>query len=56
VSTFGRLALLGCQLKMVGDVNATNDQDLALELDVALGFRNKITFAGRDSARFQRAT
>lgn len=38
VDTFGRLALLGCQLKMIGDVNATNDQDFALKLDFALGF------------------
>ena len=54
VRTLRRGVLLGLQPQVVGHVDATNDQDIAVLLDVADRLRREKALAGRDLARFQR--
>jgi hypothetical protein len=49
------IAMLICELKVVGNENSLDDQDLVLCFDFACHFRIQVSFAGRNSARFQRA-
>jgi hypothetical protein len=41
---------------MINHVNATNDEDFAVLLDLSSPFGRKPAFTGRNSARLQRAT
>ena len=54
VRTLCRRALLGVQAQSVGHVDAANDQDVTVLLDLARGFRREEPLAGWDQARFQR--
>ena len=54
VRTLCRLTLLGAQPQPVGHVDAANDQDVTVLLDLARGLRREEPLAGWDLARFQR--
>jgi hypothetical protein len=56
VYALGHFALIRRELEVVADVYAADDQDFALEFDLAPGLRRKNAFTGRDPARLQRAT
>jgi hypothetical protein len=56
VRTFCRGVLIGLQPQVVGHVHAAHDQDGAVPLDLARGFRREEALAGWDLARFQRTT
>lgn len=49
-------ALLQIHLELIDHVDAADDQNLFLELDLTDRFRGQITFACRDTARLQRAS
>jgi hypothetical protein len=54
VRTLRRRALLGAQPQVVSHVDATNDQHVAVSLDLAGSLRREEPLAGWDLARFQR--
>jgi hypothetical protein len=53
---FSRLSLFERDSKLVSHVNAPDDQDLSVLLDLTLRLRVKISFPSGYPARFQRAT
>ncbi len=54
VRTLRCRALLRAQSKLVGHVDAANNQDFAVFLDLAGRLRREEAFSGWDLARFQR--
>lgn len=54
VRTLRRGVLIGLQPQVVGHVDATNDQHIAVLLDFAGRLRREESFSGWDLARFQR--
>jgi hypothetical protein len=50
------LKLLRVCFEMVHDVNAADDQDVAVFSNLPFSYAVKFAFSGRNSARFQRAT
>jgi hypothetical protein len=54
VRTLCRRALLGAQAQVVGHVDAPNNQDVAVFLDLTGRLRREKALAGWDLARFQR--